>query len=190
MYDGSLAGALTRPSQRPYCCPSPHSMPAVLPLGSPVIVRIPLPTPTAFGVRRPFPACPGPSYTPHAGPRRVPSNSSTRVGSPQFCRAAALVACPAETRALGGHGTATERPAICAFSTATPSAASNRLTGARRSADPTQSGRGGWAATAGAAPAISARTSSPPTAATRRAVYLVSRPMGLPLTSLDKRRER
>lgn len=41
LYDSSLAGALTRPSQRPYRWPGFQPMPAVLPSESPVIVMMP-----------------------------------------------------------------------------------------------------------------------------------------------------
>ncbi|OLT10751.1 hypothetical protein BJF78_05580 [Pseudonocardia sp. CNS-139] len=61
LYDSSDAGARTRPSQRPYFRPGFQAIPAVVPAGLPVIVRMPFSVDAAAGVRMPWPAWPGPS---------------------------------------------------------------------------------------------------------------------------------
>lgn len=82
-------GERTRASQRPYFSPPRQAMPPVVPSVSPEMVTTPFATLMAAGERRPFPAWPGPSYTPQAA--RSPSKSSLRVAWPQPHRPAAVV---------------------------------------------------------------------------------------------------
>ena len=86
---GSLAGARTRPSQRPYFwpLPLPQAMPAVVPSASPLMVRTPSATLAAAGERVPLSAWPARCRSPS---RRGPSvKSSSRLGVPQPCVAPA-----------------------------------------------------------------------------------------------------